>query len=323
MFIRSVAIAFIGGAIGTTALAQNPLQDAIQGAVEGARQSAAQGVNDAVNDALGVPNQTLNPNQAYNQGYNQGLRLDPNRAVNPGQPLPNGRLRGNTTYNANAAEAARASGQLEYNVPGRLTPQMRQLGLQPGDTVIDQYGNIVTSPIQMQRALNGLGPNARVERNGQTARITVSSDGNNRVAASGQPRRLGIKMESSTNAVIISRVDDNSVAARAGLRSGDRIIAINGQNIRDPRGVSDRVSGAGSQLVFLVDRDGQQQEIVAYFDGSGSLPDPRDRSGNLSLEQRVNELEQHVGYLLNVVDQLQADHAQLIADHERLEGAKQ
>lgn len=73
-------------------------------------------------------------------------------------------------------------------------------------------------------------------------------------------------MNPSAQAVVVSRVDQDSLAARAGLRTGDRIISINGQPVRDPNMVSQRVGTIqGDQATFIVDRDGQQQEVLVYF----------------------------------------------------------
>lgn len=303
MFYRSVALALLGGVLGTAATAQDPLQSALQGAVEGARLRAAQDITNAVNDSLNIPNQ---------QNINPSL----NNAV----PSVNRTLRSNPTINNNYGLSANGSSNLQYNVPSRLTPQMRQLGLQPGDTVVDQYGNVVTSPIQMQRALSVLGPNAQIERNGQTVRINASSSATARVAASSQPRRLGIRMEPAVDSVIVSDVNRSSLAAKAGLLVGDHILAINGQTVHDPNMVSQRVNAVnGDQATFLIDRNGQQQELVVYFVDGGSLPQPVPRT-NMTLEDRVADLEQHVGFLLNRVEQLEAEHAQILADHARLEG---
>jgi serine protease Do len=63
--------------------------------------------------------------------------------------------------------------------------------------------------------------------------------------------------------VLISGVQSDSPAARAGLKAGDVIIAINGRNVDDPLDVTEQVrsAGPGSSLDIRISRDKKEMTI--------------------------------------------------------------
>jgi serine protease Do len=73
---------------------------------------------------------------------------------------------------------------------------------------------------------------------------------------------LGMK---DPKGAIISNIVPDGPAARAGLRQGDVVLAVNGKAVEDSRDLSRRVAGltAGSSATFSVNRDGKVQQIEA------------------------------------------------------------
>ena len=55
--------------------------------------------------------------------------------------------------------------------------------------------------------------------------------------------------------ISVRDIEGNSLAARAGFRRGDRILAVNGEEIRDL--IDFQVHSADSQLLFEVEREGE------------------------------------------------------------------
>jgi serine protease Do len=71
---------------------------------------------------------------------------------------------------------------------------------------------------------------------------------------------LGLK---EAKGVLISDVTPNSPAAKAGLKIGDVITAMNGQAIEDPNQFRNTVAGAapGTEVTLTITREGKQQEV--------------------------------------------------------------
>jgi regulator of sigma E protease len=105
-----------------------------------------------------------------------------------------------------------------------------------------------------------------VERNGQRIPITVTptrrKEGNDPVGEVGILPDYGVAVP-----VTIRGVAANSPAAQAGLQPGDRLVAINGQAVRN----RDQVTGdiyevQGNQVQLTVERQGRQMEITSGLD---------------------------------------------------------
>lgn len=71
---------------------------------------------------------------------------------------------------------------------------------------------------------------------------------------------LGLKIAGDAkNGLVIATVDDDSPAARAGLRGSDRLLSIDGHTIRQPRQVDAYLrSHSGRMIPIVVERDGKQ-----------------------------------------------------------------
>ncbi len=75
---------------------------------------------------------------------------------------------------------------------------------------------------------------------------------------------LGVTFDQrSPNLAVIAQVSDNSPAARAGLRPGDAIRAINGESIQSPYQPSELISriAAGTEISLAIERDRQTSDV--------------------------------------------------------------
>jgi S1-C subfamily serine protease len=80
---------------------------------------------------------------------------------------------------------------------------------------------------------------------------------------------LGVQIEPVEGGVAVRRVSPESVAAAAGIRDGDVIIAAAGFAVQTPGDLQDIVArqAPGTWLPLCVRRGAQEIEIVARFPG--------------------------------------------------------
>jgi Do/DeqQ family serine protease len=83
---------------------------------------------------------------------------------------------------------------------------------------------------------------------------------------------------SSTDGVLVGDVSADSPGAKAGLRNGDVVVAVNGQSVTDAQDLRLRVSqiAPGTSVRLDIMRDGQRQQINATL---GELPEAQARAG--------------------------------------------
>ncbi len=262
--------------------AQNPVGDAVQGVVQGARQGAADAINQSVNEALGVPNNVQQQNWAQDS-----LR----QSVAPNQD--------------------------GYRIQQNVDPRLRDAGFRPGDVILDRNGQPIQNADGLNQMLNNYDGNVQVRRNGQVLQVGASQQFNN---TQSNQRRLGIQMQPSSNAVVVSQIERNSLAARAGLQPGDRILAINGQEVNDPRMVGQRLQSINdSQVVLLVERQGRPMEMVVSFTGNQHVSHGNAHQGNQGdLASRVQELEGRVNELESQLASIQQEHQRVLQEHQQL-----
>jgi Do/DeqQ family serine protease len=92
---------------------------------------------------------------------------------------------------------------------------------------------------------------------------------------------IGLK---EARGVIVGSVQEGSAAARAGLKQGDIITAINGNAINDPNTLRNTVAGTapGTEVTLSVLREGREQEVrvaLGELESSASPEDRREDSG--------------------------------------------
>ncbi len=80
---------------------------------------------------------------------------------------------------------------------------------------------------------------------------------------SGSPRRLGVNIDQAT--LTIESVEPGSVAASAGLRRGDRLVAVNGRRLRQIDQLLRFLDSRPTSAVLTVDRDRQLGEVRINF----------------------------------------------------------
>lgn len=79
--------------------------------------------------------------------------------------------------------------------------------------------------------------------------------------------RLGVSLESRDRAVVITAVAPGSLAARSGLRVGDRVLAAAGRPLDEPGALVSAVreQPPGTILPMIVSRDGRETEVLVRF----------------------------------------------------------
>jgi len=166
-----------------------------------------------------------------------------------------------------------ANGNMQLQ--GNVNQSLQQYGFRAGDQLLDANGQPLRQD-QVDYYLQNSPNQVRVLRNGQT----VVLDGNMRaygqsnyaqggVRATGR-QRFGITMSPTTNAVIVSSVTQGSPAATAGLRSGDQIVAINGQAVNTPNDMIQLVGQADANAAMDVEyrRNGQSMHSQVMLAGT-------------------------------------------------------
>ncbi|HWS86935.1 MAG TPA: RIP metalloprotease RseP [Pyrinomonadaceae bacterium] len=100
-----------------------------------------------------------------------------------------------------------------------------------------------------------------VERDGQRVQLsikpTVTQEGGHEIGD------LDFMPDLGTEPVLINEVVDNSPAAQAGLRKGDRLISIDGETARNRPQVREYISKHPGQLRMTVERGGERLELTA------------------------------------------------------------
>jgi Do/DeqQ family serine protease len=159
-------------------------------------------------------------------------------------------------------------------------------GLKNGDVILEFEGQKTGEVPDLQRAVADTPP-------GKAARVTILREGKKEtievplgempaddpVVASRTGPQWGLTVQpitpelarqfklSGPGGVLVSEVEDDTPAARAGIRAGDVILEVNRQRVRDVKGFEDALArgatgGGSSDPLLLVQRDGRTQYIV-------------------------------------------------------------
>jgi serine protease Do len=170
-----------------------------------------------------------------------------------------------------------------------------EAGLKSGDVVIKVGGDTVKTPKDLSRLVADLSPGDKklltVWRNGKSVDVGVvagSTDGGTKQAAaeqgdgkSNQPS-LGIGLANLTpearqqlnlprdaEGVVVASVNPDKGAAEAGIRTGDLIVSVNGNPIRDASEAKKAVVDAGKSgrksVLLLIERDGNKTFVAVPF----------------------------------------------------------
>ncbi|HEY6188083.1 MAG TPA: RIP metalloprotease RseP [Pyrinomonadaceae bacterium] len=183
-------------------------------------------------------------------------------------------------------------GALLFGVPITPAPVVSQIkpdgaaaiaGLQRGDRIVS-FNGVENPSWQRIRGDALLSPGQPlpvvVERNGQRAQLTLTPT---RLTESGETvGMLDFIPDYGSLPVIVRQVDAGSPAEEAGLKAGDRIIAIGGENVTSAEQVSQYIKDHKAEPIRLtVERDGARQDISAKV---RLLSDGKERLGFLPEE---------------------------------------
>lgn len=175
-------------------------------------------------------------------------------------------------------------------------------GLKVRDVILSFNGNRVESVLQFHRFIHET-PSGRtvtlgIFRNGQTTQLqatlgsrrshSLQVEPRSRVARSyGSRARLGIKTLDLTDqlanhfgvqtgrGVLITAVNDEGPAAKAGLRAGDIIVALDGERVDQTDDLKRSLMQKQGTISLTIFRDHAQQEVQAPVNRRGERPQPR------------------------------------------------
>lgn len=136
--------------------------------------------------------------------------------------------------------------------------------LRPGDRILRFAGHAIHTQEDLTSAVLLAPHNVPivVRRQDRKAPLNLS------VRLDGNPLRLGITWrmdDAEPGTAILTCVVAHSPAGDAGLRVGDRIYQVAGQNFTDNRGLIQLIRTATDNLQLLVERDGQLRSVSIRF----------------------------------------------------------
>ena len=166
------------------------------------------------------------------------------------------------------------AGAMIYGVQAPPPPVVRQVlpggaaetaGLQPGDRIVVFDGN--ENPKWRTIADDALlSPGQplpiEVERNGQRIKLTIKPTPHTEEGETAG--FLDFLPDYGNVPIVVREVVPNSPAAEAGLRVGDRIVAVNGEPVKSAEQVTQTIrEHKGQPITLRVERDGRPVEITA------------------------------------------------------------
>ncbi|MCO5167111.1 MAG: M20/M25/M40 family metallo-hydrolase [Planctomycetes bacterium] len=119
----------------------------------------------------------------------------------------------------------------------------------------------------------GVGEGEGLERVGERLRDLLGGRGRGERGPAARPR-LGVTLEGGGPGARVQAVTPGSLAERAGVRPGDRIVRFGGAEVRDPDGLRALVAGARGPVEVEVERRGGRAVVVARFPGEAPAPVP-------------------------------------------------
>nr|MCU0780375.1 RIP metalloprotease RseP [Akkermansiaceae bacterium] len=187
-------------------------------------------------------------------------------------------------------------------------------GLKPGDRITHVNGVKVhgfAGPLDSIFSSIVLTKESRiefvVERPGQSAPLTLVSEFQIPESRWWQRRGLPqVGISPMAEAVILAEIQAKSPAAKAGLKAGDRLVAIDGKPFLSSAAVIDYIAKANSQpMEFTVDRAGEQITRTLSAVKPKTAPDDKPRVGVAFMEHLKEDLSIiHPGPLSQVKDSL-------------------
>ena len=153
-------------------------------------------------------------------------------------------------------------------VPGSVGAD---LGLKTGDRLLSFNGEAITylpQPRDVQRYLIADQGVLAVQRGSERLELTIPPDYLDRISGGQLTPLLGLPNPDA----VIAYVDSAGPGARAGLRPGDRILAIDSTPIASFGAMRAVLSGrAGQNVALTVQRGGSTQRLTAVLDSAAKL----------------------------------------------------
>lgn len=134
-----------------------------------------------------------------------------------------------------------------------------------GGGLFDGQGNLVG--IVVAKA-SGSGSTTSVEGLGFAIPIndaqSILGDLKNFGYVKGKPADIGVTLQDYMDMVYVYSVSENSPAEKAGLQKGDKIMSINGDDVKSSSDVKSKISNskAGDKLKFVIERNGATKELT-------------------------------------------------------------
>lgn len=161
------------------------------------------------------------------------------------------------------------AGALIYGVPAIPDPVIsyvtpngaaEKAGIKAGDKIVAFDGEQAPTwrKVETGAAISAEKPlSITVERNGEQVPLTITPATATR---NGQPfGDVEMRPETGAQEVMVSKVDEGSPAAQAGMQAGDRIIAVNSVNVTNTGKFMTLVQDSkGGPLAIIVERNGQR-----------------------------------------------------------------
>lgn len=147
-------------------------------------------------------------------------------------------------------------------IVGSVEPKSEaaRIGLRAGDRVLEINGTKITKGTQMTDLIH--------RRPGQWITVLIKRDGRE-MHKTAKPRWVVDYLGTSwsflkTEQATVGAVDRKSAAGRAGIREGDKLVAINGKDIDTGADMVKAIRQAGKhQTSFTLDRNGQEVTVKA------------------------------------------------------------
>lgn len=202
-------------------------------------------------------------------------------------------------------------------------------GLQKGDVIERIDGEKIQSSRDVREMLRNLEDSkdlqVEVLRDGKPLTVTVTPEkrefpsfrmmGGRYLGVNLQnldPDLAGYFQVDPNEGVLVTRIEADSPADKAGIHSGDIITHINGNKVDSAEDVSRMISEGDSETVEIsVLRHGTEHKLIAkpekreFFDRGASMPEMRDLPRMLESPEFKSEMENLRNELLDLKDQFQ------------------
>lgn len=204
-------------------------------------------------------------------------------------------------------------------------------GIQKGDVIQKIDGVEVTKPRDIRKFFRDLEDSKAISfeliRDGKPVNVTVTPEKRTRPWFRGTRRQLGVQLQEldpdlaayfkvDPNAgVLVARVEEDSAAAKAGIRSGDVITHIDGRKVQNAEDIRDAISNLkdDQSVEITVLRHGDQKKFsvqpktASFPDMPHMLRDLPEMMDRPEFRNGMNELKDEMEDLKKELEQLKKD----------------